>query len=229
MKAIYLATALLALGGLSASAQTVVNNPNNRPYFGIRASLEIPCPGDVKIGDSKHDVYKNGVGVDLGFVYNVPVVANFYIEPGINFYYNAYGIEGVNIDGKDYSSDVLEHASVRESGFRIPVSLGYHFDFTPDVSLAIFTGPELDVGFSSDRYITTKEVVGHKFHSATSNYGDKGNWNRVGCNWTFGVGFNLARNYYVGIRGAVGLVDINKSDHASFKKNRVDITLGYNF
>lgn len=228
MKAIYLATALLALGGLSASAQTVVNNPNNRPYFGIRASLDVPCPGDVKVKDVKHEMYKNGVGVDFGFIYNIPVVANFYIEPGVNFFYNAYGIKDVRL-GDVSSSDAFEHASVRESGMRVPVSLGYHFDFTPDVNLAIFTGPELEVGFSSDNYITTKEIAGRKFHSATSNYGDNGSFNRVGCNWTFGVGFNFCKSYYVGVSGAVGLVDLNKHDNVSWKKNRVDVTLGYNF
>lgn len=235
MNKICLIAVIAALTAGGASAQTVINNPANTGYFGIRASGEITCPGEVKVGDNGAKTFKNGGGFDIGVIYNVPVVANFTIEPGISFYYNATGIKGakdLNLPGNIGSDlDMMEHASMRKTGFRVPLMLGYHFDFAPDVSLNVFTGPELDVGLSNDMYLTTKEIAGRKFHTAPSNYGDNAilKMNRVDCNWKFGVGFNFLTNYYVGVSGAVGLCDMAKGDILSFHENRVSFTLGYNF
>ena len=224
MKKVIIATALLAMTGLGATAQTVFDNPNNKSYVGIRASLDIPCPGDIKYEGIGISSFKNGAGIDLGFIANFPVVANFYIEPGLNFYYNACGLQDNAYNDIDLS--LLDHASMREWGMRIPVSLGSHFDFTHDVSVAVFTGPELEVGFANDIYLTTKKISGVEEHLAYSNYSQ--GLRRVNCSWTFGVGCNVLRNYYIGVTGAVGMVDLDKSD-ASWKKDRVSITLGYNF
>lgn len=213
-----------------ASAQSMLlDNPANRGYFGIRASGEITCPGKIETPVGKSEMFKNGGGFSVGVIYNIPVVANFTIEPGLNFYYNATGLKDFKLGS--IKPDLFEHASMRETGVRVPVMLGYHFDFTNDVNLAIFTGPELQVGISNDMYLTTKEVAGRSIHTAPSNYGDNAitEMNRVGCNWKFGVGFNIARNYYIGVEGAVGLTDMAKDDNITFKQNRVNFTLGYNF
>ena len=221
MKAIYIAAAAVALAGASASAQTVVNNPNNHTYVGVRATLDIPCPGDVKVGDHKSEVYKNGVGVSGGFIVNVPLVANLYVEPGLNFYYNANGY-------KKTPDDVLHH-SVRESGMRVPVVLGYHFDFTPDVNLAVFVGPELQVGFSCDDYYTATNNGKHFARNMYSDGYGTNQRNRVSCNLKFGVGFNFCQNYYAGVEGSVGLTNLSAYDGVHYKQNRVGVTLGYNF
>lgn len=233
MKKLFMLTAIAMASAFAGSAQTVVNNPGNTSYFGFRASLDIPCPGDVKVGDFKNEIYKNGIGFSAGFIYNIPVVANFYIEPGVSYYYNATGFKDVKIGNINIKDEAMEHASVRQMGVRIPLMFGYHFDFTPDVNLAIFTGPELEVGISSDSYLTSKSVGAlPKFHTAPSNYGDHAigfKRNRVDCSWKFGVGFNFVKNYYVGIEGAVGLADRANGDNISFHENRVGVTLGYNF
>ena len=231
MKKLFMLTAIAMASTFAGSAQTVVNNPGNTSYFGFRASLDIPCPGDVKVGDIKSDIYKNGIGFSAGFIYNIPVVANFYIEPGVSYYYNATGFKDVKVGDINISEGTMEHASVRQMGMRVPLMFGYHFDFTPDVNLAIFTGPELDVGISSDTYLTGKGLLS-SFHRAPSNYSDRAigfKRNRVDCSWKFGVGFNFVKNYYVGIEGAVGLADRAKGDNISFHENRVGVTLGYNF
>lgn len=221
MKKIYVLT-LLALGAaFGASAQTVVNNPSNTAYFGIRASGDITAPGKVKYDDVKTKNFNNGGGFSVGAVYNIPVVANLYVEPGLNFYYNSTGIKTLPALDKGF-----DHHSLRETGFRVPVMLGYHFDFTDDVNLAVFTGPELQVGLSSDYYVKTD---GHGM--APSTYGDNSPFpmHRVGLNWDFGVGFNVAQNYYIGVSGSVGLTNMSRIDNASFIQNRVAFTLGYNF
>ena len=227
MKKSLLLTAAVAAATLSMSAQTVVNNPANSGYFGIRASGTLTCPTKVEFGGYKEEMFKKGGGFSAGLFYQAPVVANFYVEPGVSFYYNATGLKDYEVAG--YSA--LEHASMRESGMLVPVMLGYHFDFTDDVNLQVFVGPELRVGFSNDMYVTTKEVLGKSFHSAPSMYSDDAlfKMNRVNCNLRFGAGFNLARNYYIGISGAVGLTNASAIDNVTFHQNSVDFTIGYNF
>lgn len=223
MKKTLLTIALATAAVFGASAQSyLLDNPANKPYFGIRASGELTCPGKVKVGSVEAKDFKHGGGFEVGAVYNIPVVANFNIEPGVSFYYDATGLK----NDKGY-----QHASMRESGLRVPVMLGYHFDFANDLNMNIFTGPELQVGLSNDMYTTTDEIAGLSIHHAPSNYGDNTVFpmNRVGCNWKFGVGFNISKSYYVGISGAVGLTNMSKIDNVHFKQNRVDFTLGYNF
>lgn len=220
--------AALTVAG-AASAQNVVNNPNNRAYFGIRASYDLTCPGSWKAHDHDMDLFKNGSGLSVGLIYNQPIVANLYVEPGLNLYYNTTGLK---LDGGfDELGDIIDvkHASLRSFGMRVPVMFGYHFDFLPNLNMSVFTGPELQVGFSNDSYITM-DLNGRKaFHEATSEYGDDGSMNRVDCKWKFGVGFNINTNYYVGLEGAVGMVDLAKHENVTYHENRFSVTLGYNF
>lgn len=94
MKNFLVSTVLIVLSCVSVMAQnTIVDNPDNKAYFGIRVGGEITCPGNISRDNVEVSVFKNGGGMELGGIYNVPVVANFYIEPGIKFYYNAYSLK----------------------------------------------------------------------------------------------------------------------------------------
>lgn len=88
MKKILLAAAFAALSVMGVSAQDyLLNNPSNRAYFGIRVGGEVTCPGKFKANGESVKVFKNGGGFEAGAIYNVPVVANFYVEPGLKLYY----------------------------------------------------------------------------------------------------------------------------------------------
>ena len=80
----FILSALVALFGFAAaSAQgTIFNNPANRAYFGVRVGADITCPGNVKSGPLSIDMFGNGAGIEFGGIYNIPLVANLYIEPG---------------------------------------------------------------------------------------------------------------------------------------------------
>ena len=78
--------------------------------------------------------------MDFGVIYNGPVVANFYVELGLKFFYNTY-------------SEKYGDSSIRKNGMRIPIMAGYHFDFSDSFRFYLFTGPVFEIGFSA------KEVV----------------------------------------------------------------------
>ncbi|MDE6287404.1 MAG: PorT family protein [Muribaculaceae bacterium] len=223
MKKIFVALMLGLAAGTSAMAQnTIVNNPDNRSYFGIRVGGEVTCPGKVSLYDVSVGVYNNGGGVELGGIYNLPVVANFYIEPGLKFYYNTYAFKKEFIE--DLQDDIIINGvSLRKFGMRIPVMAGYHFDFTEDIKVSVFTGPELEVGFSAKQYAT-----GHNIDMSASVYGDGGGMHRVNVLWGFGAGVSY-QHFYFGVSGGIGMVNMFSDTDEKFHENRVTFSLGYNF
>ncbi len=242
MKKMILGLALAAFAVTGASAQRIVNNPDNKPFWGVRASLDITCPTDVtykyKSSKEKMDLMDNGCGFSVGAVYNLPIVANFYFEPGVSFFYNTW-----KWNDKGYFDDLdgidLKHNSIRQSGLRIPLNLGYHFDFTDDFKVSIFTGPQLEVGFHCDSYVTAEAKVGGttlESHEAYSLYKDNDGtkFNRFNVDWNIGVGFTYQK-FYLGVTGSLGLTnmlhvkDLDDDEKEYFHKNTVGIALGYNF
>ena len=145
MKKILVSLLLTALIGFASTAQTsIFDNPDNEAYFGIRVGGEVTCPGKFSADNVGVSVYNIGGGVEFGGIYNIPVVANFYIEPGLMLYYNVYSMKKDFVEAMQ--DDVaFNSVSVKKFGFRIPVMAGYHFDFTEDIRVSVFTGPELEI------------------------------------------------------------------------------------
>lgn len=221
MKRLLFSMALICLTGAAMYAQDrLFNNPDNKAYFGIRVGGEITCPGDVKSGNVGVSVFNNGGGVEFGGIYNIPVVANFYIEPGLKLYYNTYSLKDDYLPQDDI---ILSGASIRKFGMRVPVMAGYHFDFTDDVKVSVFTGPELEIGF------TAKECIsGHNIDMSRSLYGDGGGMNRVDLLWGVGAGITY-KQFYFGASGGIGMLNMLSDADAKFHENRVTFSVGYNF
>lgn len=208
----------LMVTSVSVSAQDIFNNPNNKPYFGVRVGVDISCPGKVSSDGFGVDAFSNGAGVEFGGIYNIPVVANFYIEPGLKLFYDTYGMK----DLFDDSFDKMSYSN-RFFGFRIPVMLGYHFDFTDDIKVSVFTGPELELGLVGKSYLKSG-----KYQETTNLYSEDGGYNRPNLLWDFGAGVSY-QNFYLSVTGGVGLLDLSKDTDTSFHCNRATISLGYNF
>lgn len=224
MKKFVLSLALAASCAAGASAQDyLLDNPGNRAYFGIRAAGEVTCPGKFTANGHGTEVFKNGGGFEVGGIYNIPVVANFYVEPGLKLYYNTYGMKDEYFKGID-GGNAIDGFSIRKFGMRVPVMLGYHFDFTSDIKAYVFTGPELEVAFTGKGHVKANGIS-----ESDDVFGDNGFMNRVDCLWGFGAGVSY-RQYYFGVSGAVGMCNMLKdSDPVKFHENRVSFTLGYNF
>jgi hypothetical protein len=237
MKKHLIALALLAAGCGVASAQSeIVYNPNNQPYFGVRASLDVTCPSDVKVGNYglSLDMLNNGVGFSVGAIYNVPVYYNLYFEPGVNIYrHNAK----YNLNGLNSFDDSYDKVTLGEWGFEIPLMFGYHFDFS-DLRLSVFTGPEFRIGLSGKTHYTTY-INNVKMKGSESMYGDDGAYNRADVSWRLGVGLTYDR-YYFAVSGGLGLTnwlnDVESFDgdttggaKLSMHRNTVSVSIGYNF
>lgn len=213
---------LVALGCFSMGAQnSIFNNPDNKAYFGIRVGGDITCPGNFKADHIGIKMFKNGGGVEFGGIFNAPLVANLYIEPGLKFFYDTYSSDDLYSINEDISEKL--DMSINKFGIRVPVMLGYHFDFTDDVKVSVFTGPELEVGLSGKGKI---KYSGYK--ESESIYGDEGGWNRINLLWTVGASVSY-QNYYFGVSGGIGMLNMLSDSDVKFHENRVTISLGYNF
>ncbi len=239
--------ALTSFAFVSAQSR-VFNNPDNKAYFGLRGTLDVPVPCKFTVdggGVSYEAKYLgNGAGFSFGGIYNIPVVANFYIEPGVSVYYNAMGIKLAGFDDlfddiEDAADDMgfdgvkFTNRSIRQWGMRSPVSFGYHFDFTRDFSLHVYSGPVLNVGFTSDFYIKAKSG-GYEFKATGSLYDEEryGSYNRVNLDWRIGAGITY-KNFFGGMSGDIGLTNAYKRETrrktVTYHQNVFQISVGYNF
>gem|GEM_PF-330578 len=249
-----LALAMLSWATPYAAAQNSIlfDDPANHSYIGVRGGLDISSPTP--------DYFKNGAGFHLGLVFNMKVVKNFYIEPGASLYYDTWSIRPEHLNftpPRNLPKDEFAglNSSFRNIGVRIPLMFGYHFDFTPTVNVAIFTGPELSIGLRS-RYHYSYSTEGNdpslrpfkgEINCYTPGVTEPGDsqidkllyymqdiFKRVDCAWKIGVGFNYY-NIHISIGGAIGMTNVYKHHNASafsddaFRMNRLTVTFGYNF
>lgn len=235
MKKIFL-LAFAAISPLVSFAQhNGMDNNNNKSYFGLRLSIDASIPTDVNYRINNlslsTEMFGTGGGVSVGAIYNIPVVANLFIEPGVDLYYHTNSINIPNFFGDENASNTdYMSRSLRKFGMRIPVMIGYHYDFDSTLSAAFFTGPVLNIGFSNDYYLTTVETDDVKFHYSGSMYDTM---KRANFSWRIGFGVNFFNNYYVGISGDIGMLNMMKNnstkDHIKMHENGFQLTLGYNF
>lgn len=228
MKKIAIA-ALLTAASLTASAQDIFDNPDNHAYFGVRLSYELASPTDVTTGNYlKIDMLDASSGFAVSGVYNMPVWKNLYFEPGLTVSYNtvAYNKTFVNDlleDELNVAGIRIDNASVRRWAFRIPMIVGYHFDFTPDVRVSLFTGPEFELGLSAKAHIKSGDMT-----LTQGAYGKDKMLNRCDVKWRFGVGATFMDHYYAAVSGAAGICDMAQGPE-KMRINLFDISLGYNF
>lgn len=204
---------LLAIGAaFTSSAQAdLLDNPDNHSYFGARVSLDITSAAGGNKG-----WYNNGAGFSFGAIYNIPLYKNLYFEPGLSVFYNTIGEEFI-YDGTGKTID----GSIRNFGFRVPLVAGYHFDFTDDMQLHVFTGPQINWS------VTAKEHIGDMSQSI---FGDKG-FKHIDLQWAIGVGLSW-QQYYISLSGGIGMTkakDFNIGYKDQFRRNNLSIALGYNF
>lgn len=243
---------LLALGLMAAASAPAAHgqsymfdNPENHAYFGVRAGLDISSAAN---GGA---MYSNKPGFTLGAVYNIPVVMNFYFEPGLHLFYNTFGtvqlenyyytvMDEATGDEQLYSKLYQVDGTIRNFGFRIPLNFGYHFDLADDLSVHAFTGPQINLSLIANYH--QNEILtpgGEKVKSESEGIFGTGGFKHVDLQWNFGVGVTYQR-YYMSLGGSVGMTKMKDASTVeagpykinlihNIRRNLFNITVGYNF
>ena len=221
MKKLFLSAMGAMMLATSGFAQDIFDAGEQDPYLGVRASLDI-----TGVAGNISNIYdfNNGAGFSVGAVYNITLFKNLYFEPGLSVFYNTAGYDGFMYDSND---EFGVKGSIRNFGFRIPLVAGYHFDFTEDMKVSVFTGPQMNIGLVG-RNVGDIAIRNNMEHYSESIYGD--GVRRFDLQWMFGAAFHYQK-YYISLSGCVGLTNLlGGTDYKGFtaRRNTFAITLGYN-
>lgn len=245
LKALAVATALVsATSGWGASSY-MFDNPENKAYFGARVAL------DISSAANGGGAYSNQAGFSIGAVYNIPLWTNLYFEPGLMAFYDTFGTSSwqtyktdnilmdasgsqmVGDDGNPVYQEVgyQQDGSIRNFGFRIPLSVGFHFDFTEDIKVSVFTGPQFNFNLVARYHQNAVHVPAVRTESSNrSLFGTEG-FKRLDFQWNFGAGITY-QAYYMSLQGSWGITDMKSATAIlprDLQRNMFSITLGYNF
>lgn len=234
--------ALAAVAPVAATAASLaVDNPENRAYLGVRAAV------DVSSAANGGAYYSSKAGFSIGGIYNLPIVANFYFEPGLSLFYDTFGTmhfqseeimptpdPGAITETPEEPEEVLYKVdgSMRNLGFRVPLKFGYHFDLAEDIKVHVFTGPQINLSllarYHQGAYITPS---GKRVASTSEGIFGTGGFKHVDFQWNFGAGLQYG-DYYVAVEGSLGMTRMK--DAAAYlqrdlRRDLFTITLGYNF
>lgn len=209
--------ALSIIGALKAQSNLLLDNPENESYLGIRLGFDVSSTAGCI-----DDTYGNGAGFTLGAVYNIPLWQNLYFEPGLHLFYDTFDYD-LSLPGLREDLFTVYEGSIRNFGFRIPFNVGYHFDFTDDISVSLFTGPVLNTNITAKTHVNGLKDYSYSIM--------ENGFKRFDMQWDFGVSMSYGHNYYVAISGAVGMTKAynpGKGD-LNFRRNTCNIAVGYNF
>lgn len=230
-----------------AASSYLFDNPENEAYLGVRVAI------DVTSAANGGAFYNNKAGFSAGAVYNIPLWMNLYFEPGVSVFYNTFGTNswqdlvvetpvvdnaGVPVIGPDGEPEVISKeypyqidGSIRNFGFRIPLTVGYHFDFTEDVKVHVYTGPQLNLSVLARYHRNAVHVSGAEQPAESGSlFGTQG-FKHIDLQWAFGAGITY-QDYYLSLGGAWGITDMKSSTAVlprDLRRNMFSITLGYNF
>ncbi len=220
MKKFILSIALSALAAFGLYAQD-----RSGGSFGVRAAWDLNSPSTSLLG------LGNGSGFSVGAVYNLPISKGWYFEPGLSFFYNTMSVDIADFSPSSYwpeNSDLpLSHdydSTIRNSGIRLPITFGYLVELVDNIDVSIFTGPQINYGFSMSEHIH------HNF--STKLYG-KG-YTHFDAQWLFGLRVHYQDNVFVEIGGGIGMTNLLGVNHKyhndnHLRRNTFSIGVGYMF
>lgn len=189
--------------------------------FGARLSYDVTFPINA------NNAYSTGSGFTLGGVANIPLKRSFFIEPGLMFRYASMPSKNLTLFDHE-----LYEGSARVYTIHIPVDLGYTFDINDNMSIAVSTGPYLNVNVAARQKLdpnfgATVHVSNQKI--SLFNHG----WKHVDGGWNIKLGTTFAHSYYVGIGGDISFTPLAKFGDRDKKiriyRSSVSVILGYNF
>ena len=205
----------LRAGNIFDSSET------NKTTLSIHAAYEYNDPSYQSLdGDN---VYIHGrSGLNAGLTVGVPLWKNLFLAPGFSIFETQTGVEGV----KDATRPVTFFWVM---GGRIDCLIGYHFDFSEKFRLALTTGPQLALGFSSGWHYPGKK-------SDNTLYAEAGSFaNRADFLWHAGLTATFSSHYSIAIGVSQGLTNRVGDFYKYFnpkpriKDRLMSVSFGYTF
>lgn len=165
----------------------------------------------------------SGSGVSAGVFYSFPVWQNMYIEPELDFFYNTMDLSYLDLYVDD-TREPVSQGTWKNTGLRIPLKLGYSFGIADNITMSVYTGPQLNIGLSLNEKYDRPDT-------SSSNLYRQG-WRRLDAQWLIGVKLHYLDNFFAEIGGGLGFTNMLK--HSSYpgnhaRRNIFAIGVGYQF
>lgn len=203
------------LVSMADEADSVAAPPRYIQSLGVRGTFDVNIPGRWTSTDRNAvDTDNFGYGVAAGVVYNVMRDRHWYLESGLQFSYNDFGINMLD------ESHVIK-ARITKYDIILPLTIGYQFDLFDKVRMNVMTGFEGTVcmGGSIDNYDCPL-------------FGSDGVWRRGDLKWGLGAGF-VWDEVSINIMSYFGLINqLKRPDLATtsvINDNVVRISLTYHY
>jgi len=172
--------------------------------LGVRTSMEVTIPSGGR------GFYGNGAGFTAGVSYTVPLAGNFSFDPELLFVYSTMSDKSeVMVDDHYYNG------AARTFGLRVPLMFSYNFSLHRNVTMAVSTGPWLNINLSARQNLLPNMEA------------------PVAVQWGLKLSFTFAESYFVGITTGVAFTPLasfgDKDKKIRIHRNTIAISLGYNF
>ena len=160
-------------------------------------------------------------GFYAGFGYTAEIAPGIALNPGI--YYEFLTASSASNLGNflTYNGKTTEHY------VNVPLHISLAYSFAPTFKLFVYGGPTASLGIASN----TKEsgsIAGFGGTSTTDNYAS-GDYSRFDILAGGGVGAEVMKKFRVNVGYDFGLLDRNKSDNGTLKRNRLTAGVAYVF
>ncbi|MCH5345715.1 MAG: PorT family protein [Muribaculaceae bacterium] len=198
---------------------------DNPVLWGVKVTGNVELPGKWRGDNNSVKMFNPGAGFTAGVVSNIYLDSNFYLEPGVSFFYSRY-----NYDlSLGYFDNLEENPSLSKYGIQVPIVVGYTFHIGDTFSMNLFTGPQVRYALGGG--------VGIKDEALKEENEDLLSWDtfrRFDCSWKIGLGFPVD-NFAISLEADLGMTNLIKPSDLTgrttmrFRENRLLLGLTYYF
>lgn len=193
---------LILLISLVISALAFSSRADDKVRWGAKLSVEGVLPTKLKSGDSSFKLFHNGVGFTVGAVSHINIASEFFVEPGLSFFYSKYKYDITLMENLD---KVEVNPPLTKMGVQLPVVLGYQANFTDMIGIRLYMGPQIRYAFAGK--------VGIKDPELREEYEPLLLWDcnrRFELSWKAGIGVPID-NFMISAEADFGLTNLTKT------------------
>lgn len=170
--------------------------------WGAKLSAEGVMPSKLKSGDSSFKLFHNGAGFSIGAVSHINIAREFFVEPGLSFFYSKYKYDLTIIDTPDKQE---VNPSLSKMGLQLPILFGYQANFTDMIGIRLYMGPQLRYAFAGHVGINDPEL--RKENESLLLWDSN---RRFELSWKAGIGVPINR-FMISAEADFGLTNLSKT------------------
>ena len=152
-------------------------------------------------------------GFYAGFGYSAEIMPGLNLNPGL--YYEFL----TNSNGAGLGDILSISGKTTEHYVNVPLHLSYALQLAPNFKFFVYGGPTANMGIASSTKTSVSSVIGGG--SDTRNNYNNENYSRFDILAGVGGGIEVMNKFRVNVGYDWGLLDRNKSENATLKRNRL--------